>query len=163
VEELDLQSFILSESYLQNGRATDLLEEELLVFPLRRFWGQCPVVQFTDGDQQESFTTRCGLVFTGSSVRFIFSDGLKEIGYQIIENINIEQVTKNGKALLYQLILCTSGGSYRITLPFQASVARRLGETLQYFLAGKTGGPAAGTAGETGLNSSEEKGEEDAG
>jgi len=163
IDELGLRSFILSESYLQNGRTADLLDEELLVFPLRRFWGQCPVVQFTDGDQEESFTTRCGLLFTGSSVRFIFSDGLKEISYRIFENINIEQVTKNGEVLLYQLVLSAAGGSYRITLPFQASVARRLGEALQRFITGKTQALASVTSEKTGVNSNAKEGEENAG
>jgi len=162
VEELDLYKFILSESYLQDRRVPDPLDEELLVFPLRRFCGQTPVVKFTDGDRQESFTTRCGLVFTGSSLRFIFSNGLREISYRIIEKVDVEELAKNDKALLYQLILSTSTGSYQITLPFKASVAKRLGETLQRYLAEKVGG-LAGAAETSGVNSNKEEREEDAG
>jgi len=161
VEKLDLRKFILSESYLQDRRVTDPLNEELLVFPLRRFWGQSPVIEFTDGDRQESFTTRCGLVFTGSSLRFIFNDGLREISYRIIEKVDVEELAKNDKVLLYQLILSTSTGSYRITLPFKASVARRLGKTLQRYLTGKVGG-LAGAAEGSGVNSNKEEREDNA-
>jgi len=162
VEELDLRKFILSESFIEDRRAPDLPDEELLVFPLRRFCGRCPVVRFTNGNQEESFTTRCGLVFTGSSIRFIFSDGLREISYRLLEKIDVEEFAKNDTALLCQLNLKTStGGNYHIMLPFQASVARKLGETLRRYLAGKAHALAA--AAETaGLNGNKEEREKDA-
>ena len=162
VEELDLRKFILSESFIKDRRTPDLPDEELLVFPLRRFCGRCPVVRFTNGDQEESFTTRCGLVFTGSSIRFIFSDGLREISYRLLEKIDVEEFAKNDTALLCQLNLKTStGGNYHIMLPFQASVARKLGETLRRYLVGKAHA-LADAAEEVRLNGKKEEREEDA-
>ena len=137
IEQLSLRKYILSKNYLEYGRTPDPLGEELLFFPLGRFCGSSAVLRFSDGGAQESFTTRCGLIFTSSKIRFVFTDGLRDLNYGFIDGIAVEELKKNGSTLLYNLLLSTKSGSYRIVLPFQPVIAKRLSRLLRRYICAK--------------------------
>jgi len=137
IEKLSMRNFILSKSFLHDRRPPDPQDEELVFFPLGKFGARSAVLQFSAPNGETSFVTRCGLIFTASKVRFVFTDGVKELDYEMIEKVNVEPLKKNGLTLLYQLVLDSSSGSYRILLPFRASISRPLSDTLRSYLTAK--------------------------
>ena len=146
LEALNLRKYIRNNNYLQQKKVPDPENSDLLFFPLGRLLGRSAVVQFSDGDREGSFTTRCGIIFTGSRLRLIFSDSQKEVAYESIEKVEVEELRKKDTPLLCQFILYTAGGIYRISLPFKVSVARPLSESLRRYLACKAPDPASAAA-----------------
>ena len=137
LEELSFRKYILSKSYLRQQQILDPKREELLFIPLNRFWGGSPVLRYTESNSGDSFTTRCGLIFTGGKLRIVFTGGVKELSYEDIETVSVEKLTKNGIVIVYQLILSTADSQYRISLPYRLPVARQMSELLEQYLSAK--------------------------
>jgi len=146
MEELSFGKYILSKSYSGKKRIPDPKNEELLSIPRGRFWEASAVLRCTDSVSGESFTTRCGLVFTGGKLRFDFSDGVRELPYENIETVTVEKLSKNSTVIVYQLVLSTAAGQYRISLPYRLTVARQMSELLKQYISAKAAAMAHAAA-----------------
>ncbi|MEA2062873.1 MAG: AAA family ATPase [Gemmatimonadota bacterium] len=136
-DELSLRKNILSKSYLRDGRASDPRDEELLFIPLGGFLGKSAVLQFSNGGSGDSFVTRCGLIFAGDNLRFVFTDGVQDLPYRDIKDVSIDRLTKKDTVILYRLVLSTAAGCYVISLPFRLPVAREISGLLEQYLSAK--------------------------
>ncbi|MBN2289212.1 MAG: AAA family ATPase [Candidatus Glassbacteria bacterium] len=137
LEELSFRKYILSENYLQKLREPDPKSEDLLFIPLNRFCGSSAVLRYSNGGSGESFTTRCGLVFTSAMIKFIVAGTERELPYREIEAISVEKLTRNNVVIVYQLVIQAAAGSYRVSLPYRSSTARRMSQLLEQYLSAK--------------------------
>ncbi len=137
LEELSLRKFILSKGFLREQRPPDPKDEELLFIPMNRFLGSSAILRYTDSGSEDSFTTRCGLILTSSKIRFVFAAGTRDLPYEDIEAISVEKLEKNGVVVVYQLVLSTTAGQYRISLPYRLLVAGRISNLLEQYLSAK--------------------------
>ncbi len=146
-ERLGLKRCIPNENFLRQGLPPERPDEELLVFPLRRWLGSSAVLCFRNG--QDGYTTRCGLVFTGGALRLVLADRREELPYATMRVVELEPVGSNGAPpVLYHLRLETAGGVFRIMLPLRAAVARPLGRVLRAYLMARAGLAATGARAE---------------
>ena len=142
-ERLGLKRCIPNENFLRQGLPPERPDDELLVFPLRRWLGSSAVLSFRNG--QGGYTTRCGLVFTGGALRLVLADRREELPYATMRAVELEPVGSNGTPpVLYHLRLETAGGVFRIMLPVRAAVARPLGRVLRAYLMARAGLAATG-------------------
>jgi type II secretory pathway predicted ATPase ExeA len=142
LEELSFGKYILSKSYLRQEGRLDPRTEELLFIPLNRLWSSNAVLRYTNEDSGESFTTCCGLIFTSGKIKFVFTGEVKELPYEDIETISVDKLSKNNSVIVYQLVLSSIAGIYRISLPYNSSQACQMSELLEQYLAAKIEGVA---------------------
>ena len=146
LEELSLRKFILSKGFLREQRPPDPKDEELLFIPMNRFLGSSAILRYTHSGSEDSFTTRCGLILTSRKIRFVFAGGTRDLPYEDIEAISVEKLEKNGVVVVYQLVLSTTAGQYRISLPYRLLVAGRISNLLEQYLSVKVKAVAYVTA-----------------
>ena len=140
VAGLNLGRYIVSRQLLDGDRGEVEEGEEILRFPLKRFLGASAVLQYAAVEGDESLSTRCGLVFTASSLRIQLRREFRELPYDKLLSVSVDQLRDNGTPLLSRLIVSAGTGVYRIALPFNAAVGLALGEALRAFLHSRMAG-----------------------
>ncbi|HLA38676.1 MAG TPA: hypothetical protein VJ417_01695 [Candidatus Glassbacteria bacterium] len=159
VIELSLGRYLAAGKSAGDGHYILKPGEELLRFPLKRFFGASAVLQFAAAAGAESFSARCGVAFAASSLRIQLRREFRELPYHGLVSVNVDQLRDNGTPLLSRLALASGSGVYRISLPLGAEVGLALCEALRTFLESRMAG--AGLTGSS--QSAAEPGEVDAG
>ncbi len=133
-----LRKLKLEKHMMAGGRSPARGNGELLRLPRRfRFFGRSPVVQFVARDAGDFFTSRCGVRIGRDEIRFELDGDTSSLAYGLVERVRTDTVSSQGAALLSQLVITATEGTYRLTLPFRVDTGGRLAALLQNYIGGR--------------------------